>query len=52
MMNTGVSCNVVQCEHYASGDRCQKEKIQVTNQTGGEKAMQTPHFCKDFCQKK
>ncbi len=48
MMNSGVSCNVTQCEHYASGDRCQLDKIHVTNQTTGQKAMETPHFCKNF----
>ena len=50
MENIGVNCDVCECVHNCSTNKCNLAKIEVTKQST-EKAMTTPHFCKSFQQK-
>lgn len=48
MENCGVMCNVCECMHHVSGDKCQLDKIEVTNEKTSAESIAIPHFCKSY----
>lgn len=48
MCNSGVKCDVSECMHNVENKDCRLHTIEVTRQTTGVSAMDTPHFCKSF----
>lgn len=51
MENTGVSCNVNECVHNISTEKCDLVKIEVTHEKTSADAVATPHFCKSYQKK-
>ena len=51
MENTGVSCNVCECIHHCGTSCCDLAQIQITHEKTSANSMDTPHFCKSYCQK-
>ncbi len=51
MENSGVCCNVCECRHYLTSDKCKLPKIEVTCEKTGGDVIANPHFCKSYQQK-
>ena len=54
--NSGVSCNVCDCVYNEDGQRCNKEKIEVSMGTNINSNVEagretSHHFCKSFISK-
>ncbi len=50
MENNGVKCDVCECVHNCSCEKCDLGKIEITHNTT-KNAVDTPHFCKSFEEK-
>ena len=51
MNNSGVSCNVCECVHNISENKCDLQQIQITHEKTGADVLAIPHFCKSYMKK-
>lgn len=46
-----VKCTVCDCVHNDTCENCNLNCIEITDEKTSANSMQTPHFCKSFCQR-
>lgn len=51
MKNSGVKCDVSECMHNENSCDCRLHTIEVTKQSTGVNAVDTPHFCRSYTKK-